>query len=107
TRPTNILGLCAHAKASRHPMPATGMCGAITTKPMQERVSSSAILRNQIGRGTRALGRITGTDSFRTIDASAANELIAKRIIELAKQGECNPDVLCERALKSLREQYL
>jgi len=36
-----------------------------------------------------------------------ANELVAKRIIELAKQGECNPDVLCERALKSLREQYL
>ena len=36
-----------------------------------------------------------------------ANELVAKRIIDLAKQGECNPDVLCERALKSLREQYL
>ena len=36
-----------------------------------------------------------------------ANELVATRIIELAKQGERNPDVLCERALKSLREQYL
>jgi hypothetical protein len=33
-----------------------------------------------------------------------ANELVANRIIDLAKQGECNPDVLCERALKSLRE---
>jgi hypothetical protein len=36
-----------------------------------------------------------------------ANELVAKRIIDIAKQGECNPDLLCERALKSLREQYL
>jgi hypothetical protein len=35
------------------------------------------------------------------------NEIVAKRIIELAKQGERNPDLLCERALKSLREQYL
>ena len=30
-----------------------------------------------------------------------ANELVAKRIIDLAKQGECNPDVLCERAFAS------
>jgi hypothetical protein len=36
-----------------------------------------------------------------------ANELVARRIVDLAKQGECNPDVLCERALKSLRGQYL
>jgi hypothetical protein len=36
-----------------------------------------------------------------------ANEVVAKRIIDLAKQGESNRDVLCERALKSLREQYL
>jgi hypothetical protein len=36
-----------------------------------------------------------------------ANEVVAKRIIDLAKQGESNPDFLCERALKSLREQYL
>ena len=33
-----------------------------------------------------------------------ANELIAKRIIELAKAGERNPDLLCEGALKKLRE---
>jgi hypothetical protein len=33
-----------------------------------------------------------------------ANELVAKRIIDIAKQGECNPDLLCERALKSLRK---
>ena len=29
-----------------------------------------------------------------------ANELIAKRIIELAKAGERNPDLLCESAVK-------
>ena len=35
------------------------------------------------------------------------NEIVAKTIVELAKQGERNPDLLCERALHSLREQYL
>jgi hypothetical protein len=34
-----------------------------------------------------------------------ANEIIAKRIIELAKAGELNPDLLCERALNEIREQ--
>jgi hypothetical protein len=32
-----------------------------------------------------------------------ANGIIAKRIIELAKTGERNPDLLCEGALKKLR----
>jgi hypothetical protein len=32
-----------------------------------------------------------------------ANELVAKSIIELAKAGERNPDLLCERALKEIR----
>jgi hypothetical protein len=31
------------------------------------------------------------------------NAIIAKRIIDLAKGGERNPDVLCERALDGLR----
>jgi hypothetical protein len=31
-------------------------------------------------------------------------EIIAKKIIELAKAGARNPDLLCERALKHLRE---
>jgi hypothetical protein len=35
-----------------------------------------------------------------------ANELIAKRIIELAKAGERNPDLLCESAAKEFREQF-
>jgi hypothetical protein len=34
-----------------------------------------------------------------------ANEVIAKRIIELAKAGELNPDVLCEGVVKEFREQ--
>jgi hypothetical protein len=32
-----------------------------------------------------------------------ANEVVARRIIELAKTGERNPDLLCERALKEIR----
>jgi hypothetical protein len=32
-----------------------------------------------------------------------ANGIIAKRIIELAKSGEHNPDLLCEGAIKKLR----
>jgi len=34
-----------------------------------------------------------------------ANEIIAKRIIELAKAGERNPDLLCESAVKEFRER--
>jgi hypothetical protein len=36
-----------------------------------------------------------------------ANEVIAKRIIELAKAGERNPDLLCECVIKEFREQRL
>jgi hypothetical protein len=34
-----------------------------------------------------------------------ANEVIAKQIIELAKLGERNPDLLCEVALKEFRQR--
>ena len=34
----------------------------------------------------------------------AIDEAIAKKIIELAKAGESNPDLLCERALNDLRK---
>ena len=34
-----------------------------------------------------------------------ANEIIAKRTIELAKAGERNPDLLCEGVLKEFRER--
>jgi hypothetical protein len=36
-----------------------------------------------------------------------ANEIIARRIIELAKTGERNPDLLCEGVLKEFRDQHL
>jgi hypothetical protein len=36
-----------------------------------------------------------------------ANEMIAKRMIELAKVGERNPDLLCEGVLKEFRERRL
>jgi hypothetical protein len=36
-----------------------------------------------------------------------ANPTIAKRIIQLAKAGERNPDLLCEYALESLRPQRI
>jgi len=32
------------------------------------------------------------------------NERIAKKIIELAKSGELNPDLLCESVLKEFRQ---
>ncbi len=34
-----------------------------------------------------------------------ADEVLARRIIELTKAGEHNPDVLCENVLKEFREQ--
>jgi len=34
-----------------------------------------------------------------------ANEIIARRIIKLAKAGEHNPDLLCERVLEEFRAQ--
>jgi hypothetical protein len=42
-----------------------------------------------------ALGLADGDD--------IANELIAKRIIELSKAGELNPDALCEAVVKELQ----
>ncbi|HEU4358705.1 MAG TPA: hypothetical protein VFR54_09635 [Xanthobacteraceae bacterium] len=33
------------------------------------------------------------------------NQIIPKRIIELAKAGERNPDILCEGVLKEFRER--
>jgi hypothetical protein len=36
-----------------------------------------------------------------------ANEIIARRIVELAEAGELNPDLLCESVLKEFRAQAL
>ena len=46
---------------------------------------------------TRAALRLVDRDDL-------AEAIIAKKIIELAKAGERNPDLLCERALKDLHE---
>jgi hypothetical protein len=45
---------------------------------------------------TRAALRLTDRDDL-------ALAMVAKRIIELAKAGEPNPDLLCERVLNDLR----
>ena len=37
-------------------------------------------------------------------DDNFFNERIAKRIVELAKTGELNPDLLCESVLKEFRQ---
>jgi hypothetical protein len=34
-------------------------------------------------------------------------QAIANKIIELAKTGERNPDLLCERALEDIREPHM
>jgi hypothetical protein len=34
-----------------------------------------------------------------------ADGIIAKQIVEVAKTGERNPDLLCERALRQIRAQ--
>jgi hypothetical protein len=45
---------------------------------------------------TRAALRITDRDDL-------VVAMVAKRIIELAREGERNPDLLCERTLNDLR----
>jgi hypothetical protein len=34
-------------------------------------------------------------------------QAIANKIIEVARTGECNPDLLCEQALKDIRRPQL
>jgi hypothetical protein len=36
-----------------------------------------------------------------------ADAILAKRVIELAKEGERNPDILCEQAVQSFRMQRI
>jgi hypothetical protein len=40
-------------------------------------------------------------------DDEVADEIIAKKVIELAKSGESNPDLLCEQVLVYFRGQGL
>ena len=41
------------------------------------------------------------------LEDDLANKVIAKSVIELAKAGERNPDLLCEGALKKLCRHHL
>jgi hypothetical protein len=74
-----------------------GLCMSITT--YQDDFDADVEMKRVVGVAldmTRvSLGLV---DTF-------ADGIIAKRIIELGKAGERNPDILCEGALKALRGQ--
>jgi hypothetical protein len=63
--------------------------GGLEADPETKRVLSAALEMTRV-----SLGLI---DNF-------ANGIIAKRISEIAETGERDPDLLCEGALKTLRE---
>jgi hypothetical protein len=74
---------------------AFGVCMSITSyldefdaDPETKRVLGVALEKTRVSLGL--------ADDF-------ANGLIAKRIVELAKAGERNPDLLCEGAIEQLR----
>jgi len=71
-------------------MPITPFLGSEAFDPETRRIMSLAFDTACI-----ALGRADRGDH--------ANEPIAQSIIELARAGERNPDVLCERALLQFR----
>jgi hypothetical protein len=71
-------------------MPITTWLDGYEPDPETKRVIGAAFER------TRAALRLVDRD-----DPAVA--IIAKKIIELAKAGERNPDLLCERALNDLR----
>jgi hypothetical protein len=71
-------------------MPITPFLGDISFDPETKRVMGLAF---EMARVALGLSDHTGL----------ANEVIAKQIIELAKSGERNPDLLCEVALKEFR----
>jgi len=73
-------------------MPITPYLDGFNVDPETKRVLSCAFEMTRL-----ALG----------LDGNLANKIIAKRIIELAKAGERNPDLLCEGALKKLRALHL
>ena len=71
-------------------MPITPFLGGISFDPETKRVMGLAFEMARVALGLN--------------DHSAlANEVIAKQIIELAKSGERNPDLLCEVAVKEFR----
>jgi hypothetical protein len=72
-----------------------GVCMSITTylDDFDADLETKTVLGVALERTRVSLGLV---DKF-------ANGIIAKRLIELAKAGERNPDLLCEGALKKLR----
>ena len=75
-------------------MPITPFLDDVGSDPEARRVVGVALEMARV-----ALGLAQRTD--------VAIEIIAKRIIELAKAGERNPDLLCEGALREVRERAL
>jgi hypothetical protein len=73
-------------------MPITEFLDGYNPDPETKRVMGIALEM------TRAALRLVDRDDL------AVAIIVAKTIIELAKAGERNPDLLCERALKDLRE---
>src|SRR5215813_12064623 len=73
-----------------------------TSHAASERQASSATSRKlRINAGSRSFGSLQGQDHRLTYSRSrVGRERIAKKIIELAKNGELNRDVLYEAVLK-------
>jgi hypothetical protein len=70
-------------------MSITPYLGGLEVDPDTKRVLGAALEMTRVSLGL--------ADDF-------ANGIIARRVVELAKAGERNPDLLCEGALKELRE---
>jgi hypothetical protein len=76
------------AAASEVCMSITPYLGDFDANPETKRVLGVALEKTRVSLGL--------ADDF-------ANGIIAKRIVELAKAGERNPDLLCEGAIEQLR----
>ena len=71
-------------------MPITPFLGGISFDPETKRVMGLAFEMARVALGLND-------------HSGLADEVIAKQIIELAKSGERNPDLLCDVAVKEFR----
>ena len=71
-------------------MPITPFLGGIGFDPETKRVMGLAFEMARVALGLND-------------HSGLANEVVVKQIIELAKSGERNPDLLCEVAVKEFR----
>ena len=88
---------------------ATGLRGSVRS-PVTARLSAAQHgLSVLVDRKTeRLLGlALDMTRVALELEGDLASRIIAKTIIEVAKAGERNPDLLCEGALKKLRQHHL